>query len=117
MVLLLAARAGTARSKERGQDRGQDDVTQGIYASIENDIRREYDAVMDRVNRAEPRGPAERFEKIRQMWTAIFYNKAALFSNCAAEAEQYRSPSAPRVPAGSNLFLTTCVEERLGALA
>jgi hypothetical protein len=115
MVLMLVALAATARGRDRG-DRAQDEVTQGVYASIENDIRREYDAVMDRVSRAEPSGPAERFEKIRQMWTAIFYNRAALFSNCAAEAEQYRSPGAPRVAARNNLFLTTCVEEKLAAL-
>jgi hypothetical protein len=116
MVLVLLAVAGTARGQNHGQDRGQDEMTQGVYASIQNDIRREYDAVMDRISRRESDGSGPRLDKIRQMWTMIFYNRAALFSNCTAEAEQYRSPGAPRVPAGSNLFLTTCLEERLGAL-
>jgi hypothetical protein len=116
MVLVLLASAGMAHGQGHGEDPGPDEVTLGIYASIENDIHREYDTVMDRVGRAELDGPAGPFEKIRQVWTMIFYNRAVLFSNCAAEAEQYRSPGAPRVPARNNLFLTTCVEERLGAL-
>jgi hypothetical protein len=112
MLLVLLAMAATAR----GQDRGQDEVTEGIYASIENDIHREYDAVLGVVSRKEADSPAGRFEKMREIVKLMYYNKAVLFSNCAAEAEQYRSPAAPRVPAGQNLVLTTCVEEKLGQL-
>jgi len=89
---------------------------QGIFASIENDVRRDYGAVMDRVSRTESGGPRGRFEKIRQMWTMIFYNRAVMFTNCVAEAEQYRAPGAPKVPPSDNLFLTTCVEEKLAGL-
>jgi hypothetical protein len=116
MVLVLLAVAGPACGQNHGQDRSQDEVTQGVYASIENQIRREYDALMDQVGRRESDGSGSRVEKIRKIWTVIFYNKAAVFSNCTAEAEQYRSPGAPPIPPGRNLFLTTCIEERFGAL-
>ena len=116
IVLMLLALTAAARAQERGQDRARAEATQGVYASIENNIRREYEQIMSRVNRAQSDEPAVRFEKIRQMWTLTLYNKAALFANCASEAEQYRSPGAPRVSAENNLFLTTCVEESLRAL-
>lgn len=120
IVLVLLALAGGVRGQDREPDRSQgrahSELTQGFYASIENNIRSEYEAVMNRVSRAQSNEPAVRFEKIRQMWTMTLYNKAALFSNCTADAERYRSPGAPRVPAGNNLFLTTCVEESLRAL-
>jgi hypothetical protein len=112
IVLVLLAPAGAARAQERAQA----EVTQSIYASVENDIRLEHDRAMARVGRAETNEGSGRFEKIRKMWAMIFYNRAALFSGCAAEAEQYRSPGAPRVPARDNLLLTTCVEESLRAL-
>jgi len=112
-VLVLLALAATARG---GQDRVQDEVTQGIYASIENDIHREYDAVLGVVSRKETDNPTGRFEKMRENVKLMYYNKAVLFSNCVAEAEQYRSLGAPRVPAGQNLVLTTCVEEKLGQM-
>jgi hypothetical protein len=116
MVLVLLALAGAARGQSYSQDRGYDDATQGIYASIKSDIRREYNVVMARVSRVEAGGLGVRFEKIRLMWTMIFYNRAVIFSNCAAEAEQYRSPGAQRVPARDNLFLTTCVEGKLAGM-
>ena len=116
IVAMVLAAAGTAHGQFLGRERGPGEAAQGIYGSIENDIRREYQAAMERIDSAEPGGPAGRVQAIRQMWTMSFYNRAVLFSNCAAEAEQYRSPGAPRVAARNNLFLTTCFEQRLGAL-
>ena len=113
IVIALLAVAGTGR----GQDNpAQGNLAQAIYASIEGNIRREYDVVMDRVSRVESTDPSANLQKLRRMWSMIYYNRAVLFSNCAAEAEQYRSPAAPRVPAQNNLLLTTCVEDRLGGV-
>jgi hypothetical protein len=112
MALVLLAVATAAR----GQNRDQDEVTRGIYASIETDIHREYDAVLGVISRKEADNPAGRFEKMRETVKLMYYNKAVLFSNCIAEAEQYRSPGAPRVPAGQNLVLTTCAEEKFGQM-
>jgi hypothetical protein len=111
-VLILLAAAGTAR----GQDRAPDEMTQAVYASVQNDIRREFDTVMERVGRAEATDPTANFQRIRRMWGMLYYNRAAMFAICAAEAEQYRAPGAPRVPARNNLFLNTCMEEKAGGL-
>lgn len=89
---------------------------QAVYVSIESNIRREYDAVLDAVTRKEADNSTGRFEKMRDVVKMMYYHKAALFSACAAEAEQYRTPSAPRVPASQNLVLNTCLEEKLGEL-
>src|SRR5262249_12049920 len=115
-VLMLLAAAGTARGQDRAQDRAHDEMTQAIYASIQNDIRREFAVVMDRVSRAESTDPTANLQKLRNMWGMLYYNRAAMFAICAAEAEQYRAPGAPRVPARNNLFLNTCMEEKAGRL-
>ncbi|AMN41344.1 hypothetical protein RHPLAN_29070 [Rhodoplanes sp. Z2-YC6860] len=94
----------------------EDSAVQAVYASIENSIHREYDAVLGVVSRKESESPTGRFEKMRDVVRTMYYNKAAVFSNCAAEAEQYRAPGAPRVPASQNLLLNTCLEEKLGEL-
>lgn len=112
IVLMLAAASVAAQA----QSRDQSQTAQAVYLSIQNDIRREFDAVMDRVGRAETNDPTLRLEKIRQMWGMLYYNKAAIFAICAAEAEEYRAPGAPRVPSRNNLFLNTCMEEKAGGL-
>jgi len=56
-------------------------LTQGVYASIENDIHREYDALLGVVSRKEAGGPVGGFEKMRQIMKMMYYNKAVLFSN------------------------------------
>lgn len=107
VLLVFAAIAGPAF--------GQDGLTQGIYASVEGNIRREYDGVMQAMAR-ETGGPGAGSEKLQQTIKVMFHNKAVLFASCAAEAERIRSPQARRVPAGQNLMLTTCVEEKFAEL-
>jgi len=104
-LLLFAAIAGPAL----GQD------ARDVYASTEGSIRREYDVLMAAIARGEG-GPTAGSEKMQQVIKIMFHNKAVLFASCAAEAERVRSPQAPRVPAGQNLMLTTCVDEKLGEL-
>jgi hypothetical protein len=112
IALMLLAACGTASA----QTNDQDEAVRAVYASIANDIRREYDAVLGVVSRKEADSSTGRFEKMREVVRMMYYNKAALFSNCAAEAEQYRAPGVPRVPASQNLVLSTCLEEKLGEL-
>lgn len=109
-VLLLLAASGAAQAQSR------DETAQAIYASIEHNIRSEYGAQMDRVSRAEAAYPTMNLQRVRQMWAMLYYNRAAMFSICAADADQYRTPGAPRVAAHDNLFLNTCVEEKVKGL-
>jgi hypothetical protein len=106
-LLILAAIAGPAL--------GQDQLPQDIYASMEGSVRREYDELMQAIARGEG-GPRASSEKMQQMLKVMYHNKAVLFASCTAEAERVRSPQAPRVPAGQNLMLTTCVEEKFAEL-
>ena len=106
-LLILAALAGPAL--------GQDRLPQDIYASMEGSVRREYDELMQAIARGEG-GPRAGSEKMQQMLKVMYHNKAVLFASCTAEAERVRSPQAPRVPAGQNLMLTTCVEEKFAEL-
>lgn len=111
-VVMLLAVCGAASA----QTSDEDSAVQAVYASIENSIHREYDAVLRVVSRKEAETPAGRFEKMRDVVRTMYYNKAAVFSDCAADADQYRAPGAPRVPAEHNLILNTCLEEKLGEL-
>jgi hypothetical protein len=106
-LLILAAIAGPAL--------GQDRLPQDIYASMEGSVRREYDELMQAIARGEG-GPRAGSERMQQMLKVMYHNKAVLFASCTAEAERVRSPQAPRVPAGQNLMLTTCVEEKFAEL-
>lgn len=112
IVLMLLAVSVAARA----QTMDQGEIAQAAYASIQNDIRREFETVMERLGRVESNDPTARLEKVRQMWGILYYNRAAMFSICVADAEQYRAPGAPRVPARNNLFLNTCMEEKAGGL-
>jgi hypothetical protein len=106
-LLILMAATGLAR--------GEDDVMRGIYASVENNLRREYDELMRDILFGKG-GPAAKSEKTQHTLKVIYYNKAVMFAICAGEAERYRSPQAPRVPAQRNLALTTCVEQKFAEL-
>ena len=110
--LMLLAVCGTASA----QTKDQDEAVRDVYVSVENDIRREYNAGLRVISRREAAALTGRFEKMRDVVKMMYYNRAALFSLCAAEAEQYRVPGAPRVPAAQNLMLNTCLEEKLGEL-
>ncbi len=106
-LLILMAAAGPAC--------GEDDLTRGFYASVENSLRREYDGLMREILFGRG-GPAAKTEKHQSTMKLIYYNKAAMLAVCAAEAERYRSPHAQRVPAQRNLALTTCVEQKFAEL-
>ena len=95
--------------------RGQDDMTTEIYASVENNLRREYDELMRDVLFGKG-GPAAKTEKYQNTMKVIYHNKAVMFAVCAGEAERYRSPQATRVPAQRNLALNTCVEMKFREL-
>jgi hypothetical protein len=105
LILIVAATPG----------RGESDVSQGFYTALENDLRREYDALMRDIAFGKG-GPAAKTEQSQHTTKIIYYNKAVMFALCAAEAERVRAPQAPRVPARQNLFLTTCVEQKFGEL-
>jgi hypothetical protein len=95
---------------------GQDEAVQSIYASMEGNVRREYEAVLVSIDRSPEAADADAKERMRSFLKVVYYNKAVLFARCAAEAEQQRSPGARRVPAEHNLILTTCVEEKMAEL-
>jgi len=99
--------------------RAVDSVSHGefartIYLGMEDSIRREYDMALLTVPRRA--SAAASADKLRQALKVLYYNKAALFAFCAADAEQTHNPSAPRVPAEHNLVLTTCVEQKFSEL-
>jgi hypothetical protein len=98
-----------------GPVRGEDDAMRAIYASVENNIRREYDEVL-RYFLYGRGGSAAKTEKDQATMKVVYCNKAVMFAVCAGEAERYRSPHAPRVPAQFNLALTTCVEQKFAEL-
>ena len=94
----------------------QDGVLQGTYATIENSIRAEYEAMLGALPREAPEEAIGQIEKNRSLLKMFAYNKAALFASCAAEADRERSPRAERVPASQNLMLRTCVEVKFDQL-
>lgn len=94
----------------------QDVILQGTYATIENSIRAEYEAMLAALPREAPEEAAGQIEKNRSLLKMFAYNKAALFASCAAEADRERSPRAERVPAARNLMLRTCVEVKIDQL-
>jgi hypothetical protein len=109
MMSLLLLSAG-------GQGWAQDDVLQRTYASVENGVRAEYEAVLAQMTQSTQGQPPEQIEKTKQLIKMLSYNKAALFASCADEAEQDHAPSSARVPSAENLVLRTCVEIRIGQL-
>ncbi len=99
-----------------GPSRAQDAALQGIYASLQNNIRAEYEALLAGLPREAPEDASGAIEKNKALLKMFAYNKAVLFATCAAETERDRSPGANRVPAAQNLMLRTCVEIKLGQL-
>src|SRR4029079_10174680 len=105
--------------------RAQDDKIQEFYASLENRMRAEYRAMLAQIA-AEEVWPAvgeeeearkqQRIAKAQQAIKQFVYNKAALTSRCAVEAEGVHSPAARPVPSGQNLMLRTCMETRFELL-
>jgi hypothetical protein len=108
LMLFLPLAAGPARA--------QDDAVRSIYESMAPNVQQEYEALLGALARGATGGPGANAPKTREMLKVLYYNKAALFAFCAAEAERVRSPRAERVPAQNNLMLTTCVEEKFGEL-
>jgi hypothetical protein len=117
LVLTMLGAAGSACA--------QDDRIQALYASLENRMHAEYRAMLAQIA-AEEVWPAvgeeeaarkqERIAKAQQAIKQFVYNKAALTSQCAAEAVAVHSPAAPAVPAGQNLMLRTCMETKFELL-
>jgi len=94
----------------------QDSTVRAVYASMAPSVRQEYEGLLAAVARGATGGPNANAPKVREMLKMLYYNKAALFAVCVAEAEKVRSPRAERVPARDNIMLTTCVEEKFGEL-
>jgi hypothetical protein len=96
--------------------RADDVAVQNIYAAMENDVHREYARLQDAIARGATGGPEAESESSQRLLKLMFYNRAALFASCAAEAEENRSSASGRVPAGQNIFLTACVEPKFTEL-
>jgi hypothetical protein len=100
-----------------GEVRAQDDVVHGAYASIENAIRREFDAAMAGLARDAAVRPPDEIENATELLKFISYNKAVMFAYCFAETRKDHPPARnSRVRSENNLILTTCVESRFGEL-
>jgi hypothetical protein len=106
LLLLIAAMPAHA----------DDAAIQNIYAAMEKDVHREYSRLQDAIARGATGGPGAESDKTQQFLKSMFYNRATLFAYCAAEAEENRSDTSGRVPAGQNIFLTACVEPKFAAL-
>jgi hypothetical protein len=100
------------------QARAQDDVLRRVYAAIEERTQAEYEFNMAGITRELLRtgGSVRKIAPIRERMKMLSYNRAVLFANCAADAEQERGPGAAPIPFGQNLVLTTCVEIKVGQL-
>lgn len=110
-LLILLATCVPARAVD-GVSR--DEFARTIYLGMADRIRREYDMALLTVPH---RGSAAaQADELRQALKVLYYNKAALFAFCAADAEQIRNASTPRVPAEHNVALTTCVEQKFAEL-
>lgn len=110
LILLISLAVGDPAHAEG--DVPHDEFVQAIYASMEDSVRREYNSAL----MSTPRRATAKSDKVLQALKVLYYNKAALFAFCAADAEQARAPNAARVPAEHNIVLTTCVEKKFGAL-
>jgi len=113
MALLLFAISAQVRAEN---DLGYDEFARTIYAGMEQSIHREYDAAVMKIPRGATGAPLPTADKVRTALKVLYYNKAALFAFCAADAERAHAPGAVRVPAESNIVLTSCVETKFGEL-
>jgi len=107
-LLFLLTFAGITGAKSDEVER--DELAKTIYEKMEDSAGKEYgEAVSNLLRHGVPNaiGPTLKL---------LFYNKAALFAFCAADAEQAHTPGTARIPARQNIVLTTCVEQRFKEL-
>jgi len=118
--LMLVAAAGPAMAQVSLDD--NDDQMRGdrfalaAYASTENNLRREFEAVTSAIDREAAVESAETVTRTRAMLRMFIYNKAVLFATCVGDSERDRPPRATPVPPSQNLMLRTCVEARFAEL-
>jgi hypothetical protein len=112
-VLLLIASGGPVLAEN---DTSYDQFARTIYAGMEESVRREYDSAALTIPRGAANALSPTTDKVRTALKVLYYNKAALFAFCAADAERARGPSAVRVPAENDSVLTSCVETKFAEL-
>jgi hypothetical protein len=112
-ILIMLAATSAACAEER---MSHDDLVRVIYAGMADNVRSEYDTALLNVPKFNSGEAATKVRGFRQSLKILFYNKAALFAFCAADAEDARSPDAPLVPARDNAALTKCVEQQFAEL-
>jgi hypothetical protein len=95
-----------------------DEAVQLAFRAMEQRIRAEYEHNVRGIAQQvlSSGAPASRIEVFQGRLKHLTYNRAAMVAYCIAEAERDRPPTAPPVPWSQNLVLTTCVEEKVGAL-
>jgi hypothetical protein len=113
-LLMLLSAAAPACAEERMT---HDDLVRIIYNGMADSVRDQYDSALLNVPKFNSGESAAKVQGLRQSLKILFYNKAALFAFCAADAEGGRPPDAPRVPARENPALTKCVEQSFAALS
>lgn len=91
----------------------QDEIELGVYASIEQSIRAEYEGMLARWAHRPDNNSTEKTTEFIDHLKMIFYNKAALYAVCAGEADHDRPPD---LPPSMNPALRSCVEGRLDQL-
>jgi hypothetical protein len=114
LMLLSAAAVAPACAEERMT---HDDLVRIIYNGMADSVRDQYDSALLNVPKFNSGESAAKVRGLRQSLKILFYNKAALFAFCAADAEEGRPPDTPRVPARENPALTKCVEQSFAALS
>jgi hypothetical protein len=113
-LLMLLSAAAPACAEERMT---HDGLVRIIYNGMADSVRDQYDSALLNVPKFNSGESAAKVQGLRQSLKILFYNKAALFAFCAADAEEGRPPDAPRVPARENPALTKCVEQSFAALS
>lgn len=111
LILLISLAAGGQAYAEG--DVPHDEFARAIYAGMEDSVRREYNSTLMSASRS----ATAQSDKFLRALKVLYYNKAALFAFCAADAEQARAPGVARVPAEQNTVLTTCVEQKFSELS
>jgi len=96
--------------------RAQEDITQIVYASIENSIRGEFESILAQIMRENVAQLPGGIVKATELLKLITYNKASLFAFCAAETEKDQPQRSNRIPSAMNIVLTTCVEIKFSEL-
>jgi hypothetical protein len=106
-ILILLAAAGMAHA--------QDNMLEGIYAGLQDNIRNEYEFHLTQAMRQllASGAPPAKIEPVQERMKQLSYNKAVLIATCIADAEKERGPNAAPLPLGQNLVVTTCVDIKL----